>query len=416
MSNALHFRNVTNAPSANPQLRRSGLYVATVVSNNPSPVGATYSAIVFSHTPSAQNPDEVAPDGAWKSHIHVSTNRPLLRSQTPEARSRTSDLGLPISNSALLRLRVFALINFAMPPDLTIVTGASSNHFLPLQSLLWTIAKFEPTARVIAYDLGLTRDEHAYLAHTPPFYLPNWELRTFDFEKYPGHFAIEVEAGRMAFRPTILAAIAHEFGTRNTQHGTLRSVPLSTINFQPSTALLPRSTLNTKSSQLLWLDSGCQLREPLDELRACITRDGVYSPCAPGTIENCLHPASHSALSVTSDLLKLPIRDAGICGFDLSNVAAVCDRRKNITALLTRWSEIALNKNATAPEASTRRTHRQDAVFAVLLNQAARANHWILETKRLRGLAIKQDHLTPAETKFRTALGPPASRWQVSKL
>ena len=52
------------------------------------------------------------------------------------------------------------------PPTLTIVTGASSNHFLPLQSLLWTISKFEPTARVIVYDLGLTAEEHAELINT----------------------------------------------------------------------------------------------------------------------------------------------------------------------------------------------------------------------------------------------------------
>jgi hypothetical protein len=266
------------------------------------------------------------------------------------------------------------------PSTLTIVTGASSNHFLPLQSLLWTIAQFESTARVIVYDLGLTADEHAYLEHTPPFFLKYFELRIFDFSKYPAHFCMSQEAGRMAFRPTVLAAIAHESETRNTEHGTRNPTPLSTINYQPST--------------LLWLDAGCQLREPLHEICACIQHDHVYCPCAPGTIEQCLHPASHSALSATPDLLQLPIRDAGICGFDISN--------EQVLELLSRWSAITLNKNATAPLGSTRRTHRQDAVFAVLLNRAAQANRWKLETQRLRGLAIKQDALTLAETKFRT--------------
>jgi hypothetical protein len=115
-----------------------------------------------------------------------------------------------------------------------------------------------------------------------------------------------------------------------------------------------------------------------------------------------LHPAARAPLGVTAELLPLPIRDAGICGFDLTaEVAAACDRSTNVIALLTRWSEVALDKNATAPTGSTRRTHRQDAVFAVLFNQAAQANHWKLETQRLRGLAIKQDNLTLAETKFR---------------
>lgn len=249
--------------------------------------------------------------------------------------------------------------------SLTIVTGASSNHFLPLQSLLWTIAKFEPAARVIAYNLGLTPDEHAYLEHTPPFYLKHFELRTFDFNQYPPHFSMAQEAGRMAFRPTVLAAIAHEQETRNQKHETL----------------------------LLWLDAGCQLREPLHEIRACIHRDGVYCPCAPGTIENTLHAAARAPLSVREDLLPVPIRDAGICGFNISN--------PQIVAFLDRWAEVALDKSCTAPRGSTRHTHRQDAVFAVLLNQGGKTNCWKLETNRLRGLAIKQDTLTLTETKFR---------------
>jgi hypothetical protein len=287
--------------------------------------------------------------------------------------------------------------HFSPPTSpLTIVTGASSNHFLPLQSLLWTIAKFEPAARVIVYDLGLTPDEHATLRDAPPFYLANWELRTFAFENYPPHFSLAENAGRMAFRPTVLAALAKDLSLVG--RASSRAVPLAPL-----------------TSHLLWLDAGCQLREPLHAIRACIARDGVYSPCAPGSIEQCLHPTSYPSLGLPdqstinyelSTILPLPIRDAGICGFDIP-VAAVYDRR--VLALLNRWAEIALDKNATAPENSTRHTHRQDAVFAVLLNQAARENNWTLETKRLRGLAIKQDALTLAETKFRIdTLGAPA--------
>ncbi len=267
-------------------------------------------------------------------------------------------------NSSLITLR----------PTLTIVTGASSNHFLPLQSLLWTISKFEPTARVVVYDLGLTAGEHAELINTPPS-LANWELRTFEFSKYPPHFSMAENAGRMAFRPTVLAEVAREFDAEN------------------------RSTLH--SSLLLWLDAGCQLRESLDAIKATIQRESVYCPCAPGTIAACLHPSSQASLSVTADLLPLPIRDAGICGFDLAN--------PDVMKLLDRWASVALDKNCTAPDGSTRRTHRQDAVFAVLLNQAVKVNNWTLEAKRLRGLAIKQDNLTLAETKFRI-LGAPASR------
>ena len=94
-------------------------------------------------------------------------------------------------------------------PELTIVTGASSNHFLPLQSLLWTVSQFEPNARVIVYDLGLTGNEHTQLSENAAA-LKNWELRSFDFSKYPPHFSLAENSGRMAFRPTVLAEIAHE--------------------------------------------------------------------------------------------------------------------------------------------------------------------------------------------------------------
>jgi hypothetical protein len=254
-----------------------------------------------------------------------------------------------------------------MNPQLTIVTAASSNHFLPLQSLLWTISKFEPSAHVFVYDLGLSVDEHAETIHSL-LPLTNSKIRSFDFTKYPPHFSLVENAGRMAFRPTVLAEIAHELSAAG------------------------------QTSSLLWLDAGCQLREPLATIKAIIRQQSVYSPCAPGSIANCLYPAAHSSLSVTSDLLLLAIRDAGICGFDITNPAVV--------ALLDRWAAVALDKNCTAPGGSTRHTHRQDAVFAVLLNQSAKLNNWCLEGKRLHGLAIKQDHLTLAETKFRVE-GPP---------
>jgi hypothetical protein len=75
--------------------------------------------------------------------------------------------------------------------------------------------------------------------------------------------------------------------------------------------------------------------------------------------------------------------------------------RPEVMALLDRWSSIALDPACTAPEGSTRRTHRQDAVFAVLLYQATKASGWSLEGKRLQGLAIKQDATSLKETEWR---------------
>ena len=103
----------------------------------------------------------------------------------------------------------------------------------------------------------------------------------------------------MAFRPTISAQPAHELIQRN-------------------------SSLATRpSSLLLWLDADCQLRAPLDDLKTSLKKNGIYSPCIPGTIETRLHPTARAPLKITDDLLPKPLRDAGICAFDLTNPQAL---------------------------------------------------------------------------------------------
>jgi len=66
--------------------------------------------------------------------------------------------------------------------DLAIVTAADSSHAGPLGNLLFSIALFEPFARVIVYDLGL--EGHEVKALEAP------EIRRFPFERYPAHVAM----------------------------------------------------------------------------------------------------------------------------------------------------------------------------------------------------------------------------------
>jgi hypothetical protein len=248
---------------------------------------------------------------------------------------------------------------------LTIVTAASSNHYRCLQSLLWTIAKFESDARVIVWDLGLSEDESTQLTTVPPFYLKTWDLRKFDFTKYPAYFALDSQPstpgsqlnGRMGFRPITLQLAANEFG------GTV-----------------------------LWMDAGCQLGDRLTAIRWTIEQRGVYCACTAGTIGEKLDQTARTPLGVTDDLLQKPLRDAGICGFDTTNPAA--------KALIDRWAAVALQPACTAPPGTTKSTHRQDAVFAVLLLQAAKANNWQLYDQRLPGAVMRRDWMTLAETQY----------------
>lgn len=101
-----------------------------------------------------------------------------------------------------------------------------------------------------------------------------------------------------------------------------------------------------------------------------------------------LFPTAHAPLNVTPDLFNQPIRDAGICGFDTTNSKAM--------ALIQKWAQTALNPNCTAPEGSTKKTRIQDAIFAVRLHQARLATDHLA-----RGIIMRRDNLSLAETKFR---------------
>jgi len=251
-----------------------------------------------------------------------------------------------------------------MPSQLTIVTAASSNHYGCLQNLLWTISRCAPTARVIAWDIGLAGEESAALTNLPPFYLADWQLRKFDFSKYPPHFNMAENGGRMAFRPSTLALVAAE---------------------------LSQLSIQTPLNYLLWLDAGCQLRASLSQYLGFIESDGVYCAATHGAIGERLYPGSHAPLKVTPDLLTKHIRDAGICGFNITNAKAM--------ALIQRWAQTALDPACTAPAGSTKKTHRPDAVFAVLLNQAGLAND-----RQARSIIMRRDNLTMAETKYRCGI------------
>lgn len=231
-----------------------------------------------------------------------------------------------------------------MNTQLTIVTGANSTYFNGLTNLLWSIATFAPWAQVVVYDLGLTEDQSKQV--------PN--IRKFDFGKYPDYFNPSINSGRAAFRPVIVQSIAKEFG-----------------------------------GIVLWLDGGCLLTHPIDVIVSYAKKHGVY--CAPtrGTIEQGLYPSAIASLNASGSLLQLPMRDEGVSAFDTSNQAAM--------ELLGRWATVALDNAITAPEGSIKKTHRQDAVFAVLLNQAG----FNLDGYKTYCVAQKQQRVSLTEAKQR---------------
>lgn len=207
-----------------------------------------------------------------------------------------------------------------MTHNITIVTAASSNHFRCLNNLLWSINEREPRARVIIYDIGLSDEERTYL----PSFVRHGELRKFDFTKYPAHFKLSENSGRMAFRPVIVHEVAKELG-----------------------------------GIVLWLDAGCILTSGLQLFLLAVKKYGIISPTVPSKLQAALHHSTHAALRVIGDRLQKPMRDAGISCFDTS--------QPKVMQFIEHWRDVALNPTLTAPHGSEKRTHRQDAVFAALI-------------------------------------------------
>src|SRR5262245_24467877 len=123
------------------------------------------------------------------------------------------------------------------PAKLTIVTGASSNHFACLKNLLFSLSMFEGDSRILVYDLGLDAAELAELA------AGGHEVRKCDYDRYPPHVNLANQRGAYAWKPIIVEGALREFG-----------------------------------GMLLWLDAGNLIHARLDRVRSVLNTTGFYSP------------------------------------------------------------------------------------------------------------------------------------------
>lgn len=193
---------------------------------------------------------------------------------------------------------------------LTIITGASSNHYAPLVNLLWTISQYE-AANIVILDLGLKPEEREYL----PMFVQHCRFRQFDFAKYPAHCDIQNEKGRMAFRAIALAEGIKEFG-----------------------------------APVMWLDAGCQLIRPITPH---LNRYAINCCRQIGKISERILPAVAQKLNF--DLSSNPpYLDPAACAFFHPEI-------------LEAWKAAVLDPSIAAPGGATDKNHNPDAVFSILL-------------------------------------------------
>ena len=222
--------------------------------------------------------------------------------------------------TVLLEARLFLLKS---RQDLILVSGSDSSHFKSLVQLLESIMIYEKDTKVIIYDLGMTSEEVLIIENS----FPDFELRNFEYSKYPSFFNVKVNAGEYAWKPVIINTVLNEFKT-----------------------------------SVCWLDGGNKVIKPLKNIRKLIELYGFYSPFSKGIVSQWTHIKSLECLGISNDKNILNKRNInGAC-------IAANYKNKKVRKLIKIWNDCALNKSCIAPEGSSRINHRQDqAILSALV-------------------------------------------------
>lgn len=229
--------------------------------------------------------------------------------------------------------------------NLTLVTAADTSHAQSLLNFLVSVQRHEPGTRVVIYDLGMT---HAELAELKSRF--GYEVRTFDFAKYPAFFNIGIASGEYAWKSQLV-----------------RDVALET------------------SEILCWMDAGNIVIEPLSRIRREALRSGYYCPQSAGTVSDWTHPGTLSYFGLPATWKsKLPNLNTACVAFDMRSSLG--------TKLVHEWAEYATVCECIAPAGSSRANHRQDqALFTVLAYREGRPDRARKAARRLLGFKLHQD-------------------------
>ena len=224
----------------------------------------------------------------------------------------------------LLLILKYLKSGFSSSNKITIVSGASDNHFKSLCNFIRSLYKnANMDFKLYVYDLDLNAENVEKLKTE----FPNAIYKKFDYSKYPPYFNIHVAAGEYAWKPVIINEVAQL----------------------------------EKDGILIWCDGGNLLNGELSQLVDAIKDTQIYSPTSNDTVGYWTHIKMQEYFNIQNDqeLLKMDNRNAAIIGFNLDN-KSVCDFIKD-------FSEKAQVKECIAPEGSSRENHRQDqALFTVL--------------------------------------------------
>jgi hypothetical protein len=231
----------------------------------------------------------------------------------------------------------------------TIITGASSNHFIVLQKLLRSVRQFHGPKEVelAVWDLGLTEQERISLQ--TEFHIT---VFIFDYSKYPPYYDIKVAAGEYAWKPALIKETRQALGQRT----------------------------------YLWLDAGDRIQRPLDKIFLFLDTKGFFSNATHGTVQTWTSPKMFEAIDPKfKAYLPNKMRNGAIIGFN--------ERFEWTRDLMDTYALWANTKEIIAPEGSSRHNHRQDQSCLTLLYWDYAKSHPFYTDIPCASIQIHSDHI-----------------------
>ena len=212
---------------------------------------------------------------------------------------------------------------------LTIITGASSNHFNTLMQFLSNItySESQKDTRVIVYDLGLRSNE---LLRMKKKFGEAFIYEKFDFSKYPSYVNIRIAAGQYAWKPIILNDVCKKYYGK----------------------------LGDFDKYFMWCDAGTLFKGRQTRVRNILKEHHIFTPESSGVIRTWTHPSTLRYMGWKGPL-NLKNRTGGFIGVDYSV--------EWVKSLVQNWRDLALTPQCICPPGSSRRNHRQDQAVLTIL-------------------------------------------------
>eukprot|EP01083_Nonionella_stella_P041716 113002_1 len=213
------------------------------------------------------------------------------------------------------------------PQHLTIVSGASANHW---NGLVQMVNRFEllysnvAYVDLVVYDLGLTGDQFDKLqTHCIAM---NHTLVQFNDSQYPSHVSVHYRRKTYAWKTILFRQVCKKYG-----------------------------------DLVLWLDSGDFMKGKLNAIYNALQTNYIFTTLSPHDIKKWTHPKTLQYFNFTGNISHRNIA-SGLFGVNY-NVFWVKD-------LVEDWAVCGMHLECISPKGSTRKNHRQDqAALTVLFHQ-----------------------------------------------